>query len=250
MARITRKELKTDKFALEVEHTVNFFEEHQKEIIRYGGIGLVVVGLVIGWMIYSRHQHTASGRCALAGDRDSGSAGRAAATGAKPELPDTGCQRPGRHSSLLPVDGGKYPGSAEARDRAVLSGVDPGRPGKTGRGREELQGSGAEGRCADTPRWPSSRWRRSTSPTDATRPGRKLLRDLIAHPTLFVSKEQATISLARYLAAEEAGRSPQAAGSAAQPARRRRTGGPVGLRPNCRRSRSPPLSCWRACDFR
>ena len=42
MARITRKELKTDKFALEVEHTVNFFEEHQKEIIRYGASPRVV----------------------------------------------------------------------------------------------------------------------------------------------------------------------------------------------------------------
>ena len=35
VARITRKELKSDKFALEVEHTVTFFEEHQKELIRY-----------------------------------------------------------------------------------------------------------------------------------------------------------------------------------------------------------------------
>ena len=32
MARITRKELKADKFALEVEHTVTLFEEHKREI--------------------------------------------------------------------------------------------------------------------------------------------------------------------------------------------------------------------------
>ena len=36
MSRITRKELKTDKFALEVEHTVSLFEQHRQEIIRYG----------------------------------------------------------------------------------------------------------------------------------------------------------------------------------------------------------------------
>ena len=36
MARITRKDLKTDKFALEVGHTVDFFEEHRREVVRYG----------------------------------------------------------------------------------------------------------------------------------------------------------------------------------------------------------------------
>ena len=40
MSRITRKELKTDKFALEIGHTVTFFEEHRQEIIRYGGVAL------------------------------------------------------------------------------------------------------------------------------------------------------------------------------------------------------------------
>jgi len=57
VARITRKELKSDKFALEVEHTVNFFEDHRQEIVRYGGIALVAVVLIIGYIIYSGHQH-------------------------------------------------------------------------------------------------------------------------------------------------------------------------------------------------
>ena len=43
---------------------------------------------------------------------------------------------------------------------------------------------------------------------------------------------------------QEAGGSAQTARSAAQPARRRRTGGPVGLRPSCLRNRPPQLSCW------
>jgi hypothetical protein len=38
VARITRKELKSDKFALEIGHTVTFFEDHQKVLIRYGGL--------------------------------------------------------------------------------------------------------------------------------------------------------------------------------------------------------------------
>src|ERR1044071_3217132 len=57
VARITRKELKSDKFALEVEHTVTLFEEHQKEIIRYGAIALAGVVLIVGYVMYSRYQH-------------------------------------------------------------------------------------------------------------------------------------------------------------------------------------------------
>jgi hypothetical protein len=56
--RITRKELKTDKFALEVEHTVDFFEEHRIEIVRYGAVALAVVALVVLISIYRGRQHT------------------------------------------------------------------------------------------------------------------------------------------------------------------------------------------------
>ena len=38
MSRITRKELKSDKFALEVSHGITLFEQHKKEISRYGTI--------------------------------------------------------------------------------------------------------------------------------------------------------------------------------------------------------------------
>jgi predicted negative regulator of RcsB-dependent stress response len=57
VSRITRKELKTDKFALEVGHSVTFLEEHRDLIIRYGGIALGVIVLVLAFQWYSRHQH-------------------------------------------------------------------------------------------------------------------------------------------------------------------------------------------------
>ncbi len=58
MARITRKELKTDKFALEVEHTVDFFEEHKSEIIRYGAAALALAAIVVLFIWYRGHEHT------------------------------------------------------------------------------------------------------------------------------------------------------------------------------------------------
>ena len=45
--------------------------------------------------------------------------------------------------------------------------------------------------------------------------GEKLLRDVMANPTMFVSKEQATIALGRYLGGVRSGRSPQTDGAAA-----------------------------------
>jgi predicted negative regulator of RcsB-dependent stress response len=59
VARITRKELKTDKFALEVEHTVTFFEEHRALALRYGGIAVLVALLIVGLVIYRGRQRTA-----------------------------------------------------------------------------------------------------------------------------------------------------------------------------------------------
>lgn len=56
MDRLTRKDLKTDKFALEVGHGLDYFSEHQREITRYGTIALIILGLAIGYHYYSRWQ--------------------------------------------------------------------------------------------------------------------------------------------------------------------------------------------------
>ena len=55
MARITRKALKSDKFAQEVGLTVTLFEEHKKEIASYGMIAAVVGLLIAGYVYYQRH---------------------------------------------------------------------------------------------------------------------------------------------------------------------------------------------------
>jgi hypothetical protein len=46
--RLTRKELKTDKFALEVGHGVEYLSEHRQQVIRWGSIigAVVVVALI------------------------------------------------------------------------------------------------------------------------------------------------------------------------------------------------------------
>ena len=57
MDRITRKQLKTDKFAAEVGHTVAFLEEHRRQAIIVGAIVLAIVVGSIGTYFYLQRQH-------------------------------------------------------------------------------------------------------------------------------------------------------------------------------------------------
>ncbi len=45
MDRLTRHELKSDKFVEEVGQTVHFLDEHRQQAMRYGGFALAVVVL-------------------------------------------------------------------------------------------------------------------------------------------------------------------------------------------------------------
>lgn len=56
MDRQTRKDLKTDKFALEVSHGFDWLTEHKKESIRYGAIALAVILAAAGIYFYMHHQ--------------------------------------------------------------------------------------------------------------------------------------------------------------------------------------------------
>jgi len=57
-SNLSRKELKQDKFAVEVEHTVDFFAAHRKEVTRYGSVAAAV--LLIGGGVYY-YMNSASG---------------------------------------------------------------------------------------------------------------------------------------------------------------------------------------------
>lgn len=59
MDRHTRKELKTDKFAQEIGHTVQFLAGHKKQVKLYGGIALAVLIAAAGYWTYSNRQAAA-----------------------------------------------------------------------------------------------------------------------------------------------------------------------------------------------
>jgi predicted negative regulator of RcsB-dependent stress response len=198
VARITRKELKTDRFALEVEHGLTFFEEHQKELIRYGGIAAIAAVLVFAFILYQRHERGI----------------REAALGVAIAIQETGVgpATPGSPTNTFPTQQikddaaikgftqvkTKYPGSAEGEIAEYYLGAiraDEGNLAEAEKSFQEVAQKGDE-KYASLAKLSLGQVFFAEGKADQ---GEKTLRDLIAHPTIFVSKEDATIALARAL---------------------------------------------------
>ena len=197
MSRITRKELKSDRFALEVEHTVTFFEEHREALIRYGAIAMAAIVLVAGYFIYRGHQHTAREEALTAAIRI-----QAAQVG--PPSPNGGLTFPTQEAKDAEATKAftelkvKYPGSDEAEIAEYSIGTikaDAGKLAEAEKSFQEVVQHGSE---------PYISLARLSLAQIYFSDGRNaqaesVLRDLMAHPTALVSKDQATLMLARYL---------------------------------------------------
>jgi hypothetical protein len=58
-SHLTRKAiLKQDKFAVEVEHTVDYFAAHRQQTILYGGIALAIIVIAGGFFYFRNSQHS------------------------------------------------------------------------------------------------------------------------------------------------------------------------------------------------
>ena len=197
MAKISRKELKSDAFAMEVEHTVGYVVDHKTQLTRYAAIGGGVLVAAFAGYVY------------LSGQRSS----RVQALGEAVQVLETpvGASQSGGQSfptqdardkealklftSVASKHSGSTEGAAARLYQAALT-LDQGKTAEAQKMLQELADSGGKeygsvaqlaladihvsaGRAADA---------------------EKILRNLIDHPTVMVSKEQATLSLARVLA--------------------------------------------------
>mgnify|MGYP000855976953 CR=1 FL=1 len=199
MDRITRKELKTDKFALEVGHGVEYVTEHKQQVVRYGAIaaGVVVLALAIyGFISYRNGVREDALRAAMqiqdatiGGQAEEGHPAfptqDAKDTAAKKALTDLANNYSGSEQGLIAryylgtmaADKGDLP-TAEKSLREVAD-----HAGKNYASLAKLALASvlqAQGKSSE---------------------GEQVLRSLLASPTDFVSKDQAAITLARYLSA-------------------------------------------------
>ena len=198
MSRITRKELKKDTFALEIGHTVSFFEEHQREIIRYGGIALAVIIVAGGFWIYKERRHSAREQ-ALA---------RAIQIQESPVGPPT----PGQNANFPTQDlkdqaaikafsdvQAQYGNNSEGVIAQYYLGSINADQGKLAEAEKLYKDVAARGDANYSSLAKLSLAQVYFADGRADQ-GEALLRDLMAHPSLFVSSDQAAILLARMLA--------------------------------------------------
>ncbi len=196
MSRITRKELKTDQFAVEVEHSITFFEHHKGEIVKYGGIVLGVAALIVGYTVYSRHESGIREQALAAAIRvqeapvgQSGNGGLA--------FPNQEAKDQEATKAFVDLQT-KYSGSAEGEVAEYYLGAIKADQGKLADAEKLFQQVVQKGDANYVSLAKLSLAQIEFSDGRAAQ-GEKHLRELIADPTVFVSADQATISLARFL---------------------------------------------------
>lgn len=196
--RIARKDLRTDNFAVAIEHNVDFVSHHRGQFIRYGAIALAVIGLAVAVYYYRAYQH----------DVRQEKLGEAIQIQEATVTPGV---TPGPLS--FPTDQGKRDAAVKAFSEVATqySGTREGSvaeyylaciaadAGKLDESRKRFQQVANQ----DNKDY-ASLAKLSLADTDFVEnrgpEGEKLLREIMDNPTVFVSKEQATIALAHYYA--------------------------------------------------
>lgn len=196
--RISRKELKSDKFALEVEQTVDFVTEHRRELTLYGSIAAVVAVVAVGIYFYMGREHmvreTALGEAIQMQEAPVSPP----SSGPRLSFPTEEAKRSAVTKAFGEI-ASKYPRSSEGAIAKYYLGSIAADQGKMSDAEKLFQEAANAG---DKDYGPLARFSLAQTYFAEGRPAdaEKTLRDLMQHPSVFVSQEQATIALARGLA--------------------------------------------------
>ena len=201
MARITRKELKTDKFALEIGHTVDFFEEHRTEIVRYAVAALAVAAIVVLIVVYRAHQQTVRQEAlaaAMAVQEAPVGQGPPSAPKVYPTQEAKDKDAIKAFSELAAKDSGTDEGYIAEYYLGCIA-ADQGNLPEAEKRFSSVAESGGK-KYASLAKLPLGQIYFAEGKNDL---GKKTLRSLMDNPTVFVSKDQAALVLAKMLAHTE-----------------------------------------------
>ena len=198
MARITRKELKKDTFTQEVTHAVEYISEHKQQAVRYGVAALAVLLLAVGFYYGSkwRAAHRAQA-LAAAFAIEQAPIGPPGSGFSSQTYPTEQAREAAAQKAFAEV-ARKYAGSKEAiiaRYFLATAAAHEGRLDEAERMLTEV----ARAKDPDYASLAQLSLAEVYAAQGKTGDAEKLLRALIAKPTLFVSKAQATLTLARLL---------------------------------------------------
>jgi len=195
--RLTRRQLKSDRFAEEVEHTLEYAAEHRRQLIIYGSVALAVVLALAGFWYYRSAQHEKRQEL-LAQAMEVLQLPVGPAPAGIRSFP-TEAEKNKELTKKLNEILSQYPGSTEAVVAASYLGNIAVSEGKYQEAEKQFTYMADKGdpNLASLGKFMLSQVYFSSGKTAEAE---KLLRALMDKPTLFVSKEQATITLARGIA--------------------------------------------------
>lgn len=199
MDRITRRDLKTDRFAQEVTHSVEYLGVHRKQFLRYAGAALALIVIVFGVRFYRSHRAVR-----LQAELTEAMRFQEAQIGPSTGNPSilsfpTQAEKDKAAIKAFTDLAAKNSGSDEAWVARYYLGViaaDAGKMAEAGKAFQEVSASAP----ADTASLARLALSQIYQAVNRSADAEKLLRQLIDKPTILVSKEEATISLARLLA--------------------------------------------------
>jgi len=193
--RLTRKELKSDRFALEVQHSVEYVSGHRQQLVRWGGIAAAVVVVVVGVFIYLNHERTVR-QAALHAAMQIQNANIGPSQNEFVLSFPTPAERQKAVVKAFTELAAKYSGSDEGTIAEYMLGTNAADQGNLTDAEKFLKrvvdsGNSSYGSLAKLSL--ASIYAGEGKQAE----GEKLIQSLIDHPTVVVSKELATISLAQ-----------------------------------------------------
>lgn len=197
MDRLTRKELKSDRFALEVQHSVEYVAEHQKQLIRWGSAAAALIVIILGIWLYRNHEHSVRQEDLRAAMRiQNASIGPSGS-----EMILTYPTAQDRSKALVKAFSDiatKYSGSDEAAIAEYALGVNASDDGNAAEAEKRFKA------VVDSGRGPyDSLAKLSLAQIYASKgklaEGKQLIQSVMDHPTVLVSKEAATIAMAELI---------------------------------------------------
>lgn len=197
MDRRTRKDLKTDKFAQEVTHTFELLSEHTDEVKKYGAIALAVIVVAAGIYFYISHQSTARGEALAQALRVDDATVGADTQPANLHF-NTKEEKEAARTKAFGDVAAKYHGSQEGAIAAMYLASDAADRGDMASAEKQFKD------IMDTaPKDYAALARLSLAQIyedeGKNADAEKLLRYAVANPTATVSKEEATIELAKFI---------------------------------------------------
>jgi predicted negative regulator of RcsB-dependent stress response len=195
--RLTRKQLKTDKFAQDVGLTFSFLSEHREETIRYGLIALAVVVLGAGYYFYNRHQNDVRQEALTAAMRIDEAVIAPSPTPTNLNF-TTQAEKDKARTQAFTDLATKYHGTAEGAIGGIFIAAEKSDKGEFAAA-EKIYKDVMDSAPAEYAAQARVSLAYVYAAEGKTQEAEKLVRYLIDHPTALISKEEATLELADIL---------------------------------------------------